>query len=148
MRRFIPTLAYRMDLSKARSPDSNEREAERRRFVGMAGRLPEGSLVVTDSQAIDVVDPWTRELQVDLTTFSVATIHRMSGGRLQAYADGLAALLGLRRGDRVLVAEACNHVRIPEQCDDIGAFRVEWGGLLSQAAGKGEEGDGSRGEQG
>ena len=123
LRRFIPTIAYRMDLAKARSPDAAVREAERRRFVAMLRPLPAGSLVVTDSQAVDVVDPWTRggEGEVDVTTFSVAMIHRMSGGRLQAYVDGLAAVLDLADGDRVLVAEACNHVRIPEQCDDIGA---------------------------
>lgn len=128
LRRFIPTIAYRMDLAKARSPDPTVRAAERARFVGMLGRLPPGSLVVTDSQAVDVVDPWTAPGagvgDVDVTTFSVAMIHRMSGGRLQAYVDGLAAVLDLREGDRLLVAEACNHVRIPEQCDDIGALLV------------------------
>lgn len=124
LRRFIPTIAYRMDLAKARSPDPTVRAAERARFAGMLGRLPPGSLVVTDSQAVDVVDPWTKDGDgdgdVDVTTFSVAMIHRMSGGRLQAYVDGLAAVLDLGEGDRLLVAEACNHVRIPEQCDDIG----------------------------
>ncbi len=129
LRRFIPTVAYRMDLAQARSPDAAVRAREEGRFADMVRRLPPGSLVVTDSQAVDVVDPWTRgdgeslgAGALDMTTFSVAMIHRMSGGRLQAYVDGLAALLDLKSGDRLLVAEACNHVRIPEQCDDIGGL--------------------------
>lgn len=128
-----------MDLSRARSPDRVVREAERARFVGMLGRLPPGSLVVTDSQAVDVVDPWTTADagvgEVDVTTFSVAMIHRMSGGRLQAYVDGLATVLDLREGDRVLVAEACNHVRIPEQCDDIGACVSDCFGRIGRGVG-------------
>jgi hypothetical protein len=134
LRAFVPTVAYRMDLRKARSADASVREVERLRFVGMLRRLPRGSLVVTDSQAVDVVDAWTRgvDVDVDMTTFSVAMIHRMSGGGLQAYVDGLAALLDVKEGDRVLVAEACNHVRIPEACDDIGAWGwagVGWDGV-------------------
>lgn len=34
--------------------------------------------------------------------------------------DGLEALLDVKDGDKVLISEACNHVRIPEACDDIG----------------------------
>lgn len=75
---------------------------------------------MTDSQAIDIVHPWTQDLDYDLTTFSIAMIHFMSGGHLQTYVDGLDALLHLREKDQVLISEACNHVRIPEVCDDIG----------------------------
>ena len=126
LRNFIPTVAYRMDLGKARASDAGVREEERKRFLALVGQLPLGSLLITDSQAVDVVHPWTEGIQekVDVTTFSIALIQYMSGGRLQTYVDGLAALLSLHPGDKVLIAEACNHIRIPEACDDIGTVQI------------------------
>jgi hypothetical protein len=115
-----------MDLSKARASVAGVREGEKQRFLSLVAHLPPGSLVVTDSQAVDVVHPWTESLKekVDMTTFSIALIHYMSGGRLQTYVDGLVTLLSLRPGDKILIAEACNHVRIPEACDDIGTVQI------------------------
>jgi hypothetical protein len=40
---------------------------------------------------------------VDVTTFSIAMINYMSGGKLQVYVDGLEALLGLEEGEKVLI---------------------------------------------
>jgi hypothetical protein len=84
---------------------------------------------MTDSQAIDVVHEWTKgdvgqAPRYDVTTFSIALINFMSGGHLQHYVDGLAAFLSLKPDDRLLIAEACNHVRIPEKCDDIGLVQI------------------------
>jgi hypothetical protein len=84
-------------------------------------------------QAVDVVHPWTldpstgREL-APFTTFSIAMIQRQSGGRLPLFVRGLQAFRRLRPGDRVLVAEACNHNRITDLCNDISMVQVGWGG--------------------
>lgn len=37
------------------------------------------------------------------------------------------ALPSLQEGDRVLIAEACNHNRITEMCNDIGMVQVGGG---------------------
>ncbi|CAM9301530.1 unnamed protein product [Discosporangium mesarthrocarpum] len=50
-----------------------------------------------------------------------------SMGKMGVFVDGLRALRKLREGDRVLVAEACNHLRIPDKCDDIGMVQIPRG---------------------
>lgn len=45
---------------QARSTDPSVVEGERQRFLQLLRLLPQGSLVMTDSQAIDVVHPWTQ----------------------------------------------------------------------------------------
>lgn len=81
-------------------------------------------------QAIDVVHPWTlssggQEL-LPITTFSIAMIHRQSGGRLPLFVEGLKVLQDsqLKGGDKVLIAEACNHNRITDHCNDIGMVQI------------------------
>jgi len=132
IRRFATTIAYRMNLGAARSTDRMEREAERQRFqraldVALASGGP--TIVVTDSQAVDIVHPWTLDPNtgdpmVPFTTFSIAMIQRQSRGSLPTFARGIEAVRGLRAGDRVLVAEACNHNRITELCNDIGTVQI------------------------
>ena len=82
-------------------------------------------------QAIDIVHPWTMgvngEPLVPLTTFSICMIHRQSGGRLPLFAEGIKAMKALKSGDRVLIAEACNHNRITDICNDIGMIQVRMG---------------------
>jgi hypothetical protein len=142
------TYVYRMDLASARSPHASVRSAEQRRFLDTV-RLLDGdwgnlSLVVTDSQAMDVVFPLmskglaavadaagvdgVREAEkvshLPLTTFSVMMSHYLSGGRLSRFSDDLAALATLRPGAKVLIAEACNHDRLTEQCEDIGMVQL------------------------
>jgi len=62
-------------------------------------------------------------------------IQHMSGGKLQTFINGIERLVELeeeegeggREGERearVLIAEACNHVRIPEACEDIGLVQL------------------------
>jgi len=88
----------------------------------------QGRLPLVPRQAVDVVHQWTLgpdgEPLVPFTTFSICMIHRQSGGRLPLFADGLKALKALKPGDRVLVAEACNHNRITDVCNDIGMVQV------------------------
>jgi len=123
LRRSVPVALYRTDLRRARCEDPAVRDAERRRFVAFLGALAAAEsvqLVLTDSQAIDVMDAWV-PADVPLTTFSVVMIHATSGGDLALFARGAAALDALAAGDRVLIAEACNHDRIAE---DIGTVQL------------------------
>jgi hypothetical protein len=153
---YIPTIAHRMNLSKARSfppsspsPSVSSKQSpygeEKAKFLSLLSLLPPGSLVVTDSQAIDVVHAWTLpplagdesftklQMPVDITTFSIVMIQHMSGGRLGAFVEGMTRLVEMEeearltkggKETRVLIAEACNHVRIPEACDDIGTVQL------------------------
>jgi hypothetical protein len=61
---------------------------------------------------------------------------RQSGGKLPLFVDGIRALAsGLTAGDRVLIAEACNHNRITDHCNDIGMVQIP--GALQRVCGKG-----------
>jgi hypothetical protein len=44
LRKYVPVLAYRMDLASARSTDPQARDRERRRFEAVARCLPSGRL--------------------------------------------------------------------------------------------------------
>eukprot|EP00887_Chlorella_sp_A99_P004653 scaffold4.g4653.t1 len=131
LRHWGTTLAYRMDLAAARGPDAAARDAERARFLAALRPVvehPGPKLIVTDSQAVDILHPWTlaedgSEL-MPFTTFSVAMINRQSRGHLDLFVDGLRAFEGLKAGDRMLVAEACNHNRITDNCNDIGLVQI------------------------
>ncbi|GAB4823876.1 hypothetical protein N2152v2_010922 [Parachlorella kessleri] len=132
IRHFATTLAYRMNLDAARSADPSVRDAERRRFQKalapvLAHQGPK--VIVTDSQAVDIVHPWTLDEAtgdelVPFTTFSIAMIHRQSQGQLPLFVEGIERYKSLKEGDRVLIAEACNHNRITEMCNDIGMVQI------------------------
>lgn len=139
IRYWATTTAYRMDLAAARGADAPAADAERRRFLRALAPLLEHAgpkLLVTDSQAIDIVHPWTLDPStgaplLPITTFSIAMAHRQSGGRLPVFVDGLRSLVGggqsgagLAPSDRVLIAEACNHNRITSDCNDIGMVQL------------------------
>jgi [FeFe] hydrogenase H-cluster maturation GTPase HydF len=122
IRRFIPTMAYRMDLVKARSLDRRLRKEELLRFQKMLTLLGENlTLLITDSQAIDVVHEWTLGRPFHITTFSITMAHFMTGGKLETFIQGVEAFKKLQRGDKILIAEACNHNRIAE---DIGTVQI------------------------
>lgn len=116
-------VSFRLDLQKARG-DQAARDSEHRRFLavaeGLGGKL---HAVITDSQAIDVMSAWC-PAGVGLTTFSIATINYMSGGRLGSFVAGLEALKRLKAGDHVLIAEACNHSRVGEDIGDVQIPRI------------------------
>ncbi|MCL5281994.1 MAG: 50S ribosome-binding GTPase [Planctomycetes bacterium] len=116
-RRWAYPISYRMDLGRARNGDA----AERRRFeafLGSLNRRPKA--IITDSQAMDLMHTWTPD-DVMLTTFSIMMINYISRGRLARFAEGIKALDSLRAGDKILIAEACNHSRIAE---DIGTVQI------------------------
>ncbi len=97
------------------------------------------TVVITDSQAFAAVHQTLQTLQTPtppnsqppkhpnaqtpkpilLTSFSI--LFARQKGDLDAYRAGLAALAGLKDGDRVLVAEGCTHHR---QCNDIGTTKI------------------------
>lgn len=117
VRHWAWPVSYRMDLARARGGD----EGERRRFetfLAGLGRRPRA--IITDSQAMDLMHRWTPG-DIPLTTFSIMMIHYASQGRLEAFVRGIGALDRLRDGDRILIAEACNHSRIAE---DIGTVQI------------------------
>lgn len=83
IRHWASTSAYRMDLAAARSGDRERVEREKGRFMRALEPLlrHEGpGVLVTDSQAMDVVHPWTVGADgkplCDITTFSISMIHR------------------------------------------------------------------------
>jgi hypothetical protein len=106
-----------MDLGKARSGDARERHRWDS-FLDGFGRRPKA--IITDSQAMDLMHTWTPE-DVMLTTFSIMMINYGSRGRLARFVEGIRALSDLKAGDRILIAEACNHSRIAE---DIGTVQI------------------------
>jgi [FeFe] hydrogenase H-cluster maturation GTPase HydF len=116
-RHWAYPVSYRMDLGKARSGDAGER----RRFdafLASMSRRPKA--IITDSQAMDRMHAWTPD-DIMLTTFSIMMINYVSRGRLAAFVEGIKALDTLKAGDKVLIAEACNHSRIAE---DIGTVQI------------------------
>jgi len=116
-RHWAYPVSYRMDLGKARSNDASER----RRFDAFLGSLARRPrTIITDSQAMDIMHAWTPD-DVMLTTFSIMMINYVSRGRLAVFAEGIKALDGLKTGDKILIAEACNHSRIAE---DIGTVQI------------------------
>jgi Hydrogen maturase F tetramerization domain len=141
IRNFVGTFCYRMDLGMARSDDPKEKETEKHRFLQAlspwlkSGEMP---LLITDSQAIDIVAPWTVDEAgneiVPITTFSIAMIRYLSGGRLNFFVDGLRQLDQMiartiyPQDDkwRILIVEACNHTRLnmEKQCADIGTVQL------------------------
>jgi [FeFe] hydrogenase H-cluster maturation GTPase HydF len=117
VRHWAWPVSYRMDLARARSGD----EVERRRFetfLAGLGRRPRA--IITDSQAMDLMHRWTPD-DIPLTTFSIMMINYVSQGRLASFVRGIGALDRLQDGDRVLIAEACNHSRVAE---DIGTVQI------------------------
>ena len=149
IRNFATTIAYRMNLDAARSADPKIAEKERQRFLKALKPVVDHqgpAIIITDSQAVDIVHPWTLnsasgEALVPFTTFSIAMVQRQSRGALPVFAAGIEAFKNLKPGDHVLVAEACNHNRITELCNDIGMVQIPKK-LQAAVAGHEKSGDG------
>lgn len=124
VRRFVPTFAYRMDLGKARSIIAEESAAEKKRFnefisvLNAEGRL---QLLITDSQAMDIISKWTKNAPFMVTTFSIMMINFLSRGNLEMFVNGVKAFKTLKAGDKVMIAEGCNHDR---KAEDIGTVQI------------------------
>ena len=76
------------------------------------------TLVVTDSQAFGKVSKIVPE-NILLTSFSI--LLSRAKGDLEEQIKGIKALLSLKSGDPVLIAEGCTHHR---QCEDIGTVKL------------------------
>lgn len=113
-------VAYRLDLLKARSTESVSNTEKERfyRFINSFTNRPHA--IITDSQAIDIMTQWVSD-DILLTTFSVMMINYTSKGRLAEFYNGVKALETLKTGDKVLIAEACNHSRVNE---DVGTVQI------------------------
>ena len=116
-RKWAFPVSYRINLSKARGGDISERERWDR-FINRFTKRPKA--IITDSQAMDIMKDWA-PTDIPLTTFSIMMINYMSRGRLSVFVNGVSALNMLRPGDKILIAEACNHSRIRE---DIGTVQI------------------------
>ena len=116
-RKWAFPVSYRMNLTKARAGDPSERERWNE-FVNNFTKGPKA--IITDSQAMDIMKDWAPD-NMALTTFSIMMINYMSRGRLPEFVNGIRALETLKPGDRILIAEACNHSRIKE---DIGTVQI------------------------
>eukprot|EP00186_Timspurckia_oligopyrenoides_P003600 CAMPEP_0182449532 /NCGR_PEP_ID=MMETSP1172-20130603/35099_1 /TAXON_ID=708627 /ORGANISM="Timspurckia oligopyrenoides, Strain CCMP3278" /LENGTH=450 /DNA_ID=CAMNT_0024646849 /DNA_START=109 /DNA_END=1461 /DNA_ORIENTATION=- len=132
---FTSTFAFRLDIQLLRDPNSSKDviDTEKNRFLDCI-RQCKPSLVITDSQAIDILDEWLDiDISCALTTFSVLMIRELSGNLFPVVIQGCFnafSKLKQRVADDiddetsvqfcVLIAEACNHDRILEGCEDIG----------------------------
>lgn len=120
LRKYLIPVLFRMNLKKARANNRTEKE----RFLGLIKNLhnsKEGlKLVITDSQAMDILDQWMPQ-NIPLTTFSIMMANYMSYGNLNLFVNGLKAFSFLKNGDKILIMESCNHNR---QCDDIGTQQI------------------------
>lgn len=111
-------VSYRMNLGVARSENPKPEKERFDAFLNSLGRRPKA--IITDSQAMDIMSRWTPP-DIMLTTFSIMMINYVSKGRISEFYEGIKALDTLQPGDKVLIAEACNHSRINE---DIGTVQI------------------------
>ena len=114
-------VCFRLDLAKARSEDTSEQKFERDRFESFLNNFTrKPKAIITDSQAMDIMSVWTPD-DIMLTTFSIVMINYLSANKLYEFVSGIKALENLQAGDKILIAEACNHSRIAE---DIGTVQI------------------------
>ena len=111
-------VSYRMNLGIARSENPQPEKERFETFLNSLSRRPKA--IITDSQAMDIMSKWTPP-DMMLTTFSIMMINYVSKGRISEFYEGIKALDHLQSGDKVLIAEACNHSRINE---DIGTVQI------------------------
>ncbi len=135
VRRYIPTFAYRMDLAAARSENPEESAEEKKRFdnfISHLSREDKLQLLITDSQAMDIISKWTKDAPYMVTTFSIVMINFLNGGNLKMFVEGIKAFKNLNHGDKVMIAEGCNHDR---KAEDIGTKQIP--NKIDQIFGKG-----------
>lgn len=117
-RHWAYPVSYRMDLKTARSKNTQKEKDRFDAFINQFKQRP--AAIITDSQAMDIMSKWVPD-DIALTTFSIMMINYGSNGRLIDFFNGISAMNNLLPGDKVLIAEACNHSRIQE---DIGTVQI------------------------
>lgn len=134
IRNYAPVVCYRPDLGAGRSSNPEISQREMRRYQDLVKHLGQGpeplQLIITDSQAMDLIGPWTPS-DIPLTTFSIMMIHQQMDGNIEPLIQGARAIDNLCDGDRVLIVEACNHDR---KAEDIGTVQLPE--LISARTGK------------
>lgn len=89
---------------------------------------PKPVLVITDSQAFEMVDKIVPS-EIPLSSFSIVLARQK--GEFEHYLKGTPKLAELHDGDRILMLESCTH---HVSCDDIGQVKIpKW---LNQFSGK------------
>lgn len=111
-------VSYRMNLGVARSENYQPEKDRFDTFLNSFSIRPKA--IITDSQAMDIMTKWT-PADIMLTTFSIMMINYVSKGRVIEFYEGIKTLGNLKPGDKILIAEACNHSRINE---DIGTVQI------------------------
>lgn len=120
-RNWAYPVAYRMDLGKARHNDAKIQSLEKARFLDFIHNFQKKpKLIITDSQAMDIMSSWCPD-DISLTTFSIVMINFISRGRLAEFVEGVKQMETIQAGDKILIVEACNHSRIAE---DIGTVQI------------------------
>lgn len=117
-RHWAYPVSYRMNLKTARSSNPQKEKDRFDTFIDQFKQRP--AAIITDSQAMDIMSKWVPDY-IALTTFSIMMINYGSNGRLIDFYNGISAMNDLQPGDKVLIAEACNHSRIQE---DIGTVQI------------------------
>jgi [FeFe] hydrogenase H-cluster maturation GTPase HydF len=117
-RHWAYPVSYRMNLALARDTNNTEEKERFESFLCSFKQKPH--VLITDSQAMDIIADWVPP-EIKITTFSVMMINYMSKGRLNDFYLGAKVLETLKAGDKILIAEACNHSRIKE---DIGTKQI------------------------
>lgn len=115
-RLILPQQQTIRDILEAGAISLVTRETELTRTLESLREPPQ--LVITDSQAFDIVDKLVPK-NVQLTSFSIL-FARYKGNLRQAIL-GAAQLNSLQDGDTVLISEGCTHHR---QCGDIGTEKL------------------------
>ncbi len=115
-RLILPQQQMIRDILDSGSMAACAREYELKDLLGKLTEPP--ALVITDSQAFKEVDQDVPE-EIPLTSFSILMARYK--GYLDTAVKGVAAIKGLKDGDKVLIAEGCTHHR---QCDDIGTVKI------------------------
>ncbi|MCX6152617.1 MAG: [FeFe] hydrogenase H-cluster maturation GTPase HydF [Candidatus Kapabacteria bacterium] len=124
LRNYIVPVLFRLNLAKARNSDPLLVNEEYERYTNLVNHLkksPEGlQLIITDSQAFDIIPKWTPD-DVSFTSFSIMMANYMSHGNLEFMVEGVQVVDSIVPGDKILIAESCNHDR---KCDDIGTVQI------------------------
>lgn len=79
---------------------------------------PKPAIVVTDSQVFEMANKVIPP-EIPLTSFSIILARQK--GAFDEYLKGTPKLKDLKKGDRVLILESCNH---QVSCDDIGRVKI------------------------
>ena len=115
-RLILPQQQTIRDILEADATAIVVKEYELRDTLAHLGKKPR--LVITDSQVFAKV---SADTPADIMLTSFSNLFARYKGNLPALIKGVAALVQIEDGDKILVSEGCTHHR---QCDDIGSVKL------------------------